>query len=75
MELAKRANRITGDRGVGYMDTLAASYAATGEFILAVEMAQRAVEGAKAAGESGGAIEAMAARLEGYRRGEAYHER
>ena len=71
--LAQRACELTGDRRAGYLDTLAAAYAAAGQFREAVATAQEAVELARAAGRPKLAGE-VEARLELYRSGRAYFQ-
>jgi tetratricopeptide (TPR) repeat protein len=73
VDLAQRACELTGDRRAGYLDTLAAAYAAAGRFREAVATAQKAVELARAAGRPKLAGE-VEARLELYRSGRAYFQ-
>jgi tetratricopeptide (TPR) repeat protein len=44
LELAKRANELTQDQYVAILNTLAAAYAETGDFTLAIEKANKAVK-------------------------------
>jgi len=70
VELAQQACELTGNRRAGYLDTLAAAYAAAGRFREAIATVQKAIELARAAGltKSVGEFEA---RLELYRNGRA----
>jgi tetratricopeptide (TPR) repeat protein len=69
--LAQRACELTGNRRAGYLDTLAAAYAAAGGFSDAITTAQKAVELAHAAALPKLVAECEA-RLELYRSGHAY---
>jgi tetratricopeptide (TPR) repeat protein len=69
--LAERACDLTGHQLPGYLDTLAAAYAAAGRFNDAIATAQKAVELAHSAGQSQLAGE-IQARLKLYRGGHAY---
>jgi tetratricopeptide (TPR) repeat protein len=71
--LAQRACELTDNRRAGYLDTLAAAYAAAGRFSEAVAAAQKAIELARAAGQPK-SVEAFEARLELYRSGQAYFQ-
>ena len=71
--LAERACSLTTNSVFAYLDTLAAAYAAAGRFSEAVATAQKAVQLAHAANQPQAANE-IAARLELYRHGRAYHE-
>ena len=73
LTLAKQACSLTGNRVPGYLDTLAAAYAANGRFEDAAVSAQYAVELARAAGQTQLARE-IEARLELYRSGHAYRQ-
>jgi len=73
LRLAKRACELTGYENPGMLDTLAAAYAATGDFSKAIETAERAVEIAVAAGDKRMA-EDIHGRLELYRAGQPYRE-
>jgi spermidine synthase len=56
-----------------YFDTLAAAYAATGRFNDAITTAQKAIELAKAAGQSQ-LVEEAELHLKLYRSGQPYHQ-
>jgi tetratricopeptide (TPR) repeat protein len=73
INFAERACEMTGNREAGILDTLAAAYAAAGEFSEAVETAEKAVSAAKAAGreEMAGAIQK---RIELYKAGKRYRQ-
>jgi Flp pilus assembly protein TadD len=71
VSLAQRACELTGSRRAGYLDTLAAAYAAAGRFSEAVTTAQKAIDLARAAGPPK-LIAEFEARLELYRSGHAY---
>jgi spermidine synthase len=71
--LAERACAQTGNSAFPYLDTLAAAYAAAGRFQEAVTTAQKAIELARAAGQTQAANE-IAPRLELYRSAHAYRE-
>ncbi len=71
--LAERACARTGNRAFPYLDTLAAAYAAAGRFQEAVTTGQKAIDLARATGETQSANE-IALRLELYRSGHAYRE-
>jgi tetratricopeptide (TPR) repeat protein len=73
VDLAQRACELTGNRRAGYLDTLAAAYAAAGRFNEAVVAAQKAIDLARAGGQPKLAGE-YEARLELYRSGRAYRE-
>ncbi len=74
VRLAKTASELTGHRSAPVLDTLAAAYAAAGDFELAATTARRALESAGAGGntELSGAIRE---RLAVYERGRAYVDR
>ena len=71
--LAERACQLTRDRVAPYLDTLAAAYAAVGRFNDAVATAQKAIELAKAAGQSR-LVEEIDLHLKLYRSGQPYHQ-
>jgi spermidine synthase len=71
VSLARRACESTGYRLAAYLDTLAAAYAADGQFNEAVTTARKAIQLAQTRGESEVAKE-IEARLELYRSGQAY---
>jgi tetratricopeptide (TPR) repeat protein len=71
VSLAQRACELTGNRRAGYMDTLAAAYAAAGRFSEATATAEKAIELARTGGQPKLAAECEA-RLELYRNGHAY---
>ncbi|MGD1021060.1 MAG: tetratricopeptide repeat protein [Verrucomicrobiia bacterium] len=71
--LAERACAQTGNSAFPYLDTLAAAYAAAGRFQEAVATAQKAIDLARAAGQTQAANEIMP-RLELYRNAHAYRE-
>jgi tetratricopeptide (TPR) repeat protein len=72
-DLAQRACELTSNRRAGYLDTLAAAYAAAGRFNEAVATAQKAIELARAAGQPK-LVGEYEARLELYRSGHAYFQ-
>ena len=69
--LAERACELTDNRVAGYLDTLAAAYAAAGRFNEAIATAQQAIELANSAGQAQ-AVSEIETRLELYRAGRAY---
>ena len=71
--LAERACELTGNRVPTYLDTLAAAYAAAGRFNEAIATAQKAIELARAAGQTELVTE-VEARLELYRAGRPYRQ-
>jgi tetratricopeptide (TPR) repeat protein len=73
VDLAQQACELTGNRQAGYLDTLAAAYAAAGRFNEAVATAQKAIELARAAAQPKLVAE-VEARLELYRSGHAYFQ-
>jgi hypothetical protein len=73
VDLAQQACELIGNRRAGYLDTLAAAYAAAGQFSEAVATAQMAIELARADGQPKLAGE-FEARLELYRSGHAYFQ-
>ena len=68
--LAQYASTRRGDEGANELDTLAAAYAEAGRFEDAVAAAERAL----ALAQGSPVAPAIAARLEMFRRGEAYRE-
>jgi tetratricopeptide (TPR) repeat protein len=70
--LAEGAARKTAFRDPAVLDTLAAARAASLDFVSAGKLAEAAVARAGAIGADADLVAAMSARLEGYRRGEAY---
>ena len=73
VRLAERAAELTGNREPVILDTLAAAYAASGDFERAAETAQKAVTLAAAHGSEGLASE-IAKRLELYRQKKSFRE-
>ena len=71
--LAERSCELTNNRVAGYLDTLAAAYAATGRFNDAIATAQKAIELAKAASQSR-LVEEIELHLKLYRSGQPYHQ-
>jgi tetratricopeptide (TPR) repeat protein len=71
--LAERACELTNNRVAGYLDTLAAAYAAAGRFNNAIATAQNAIGLARSAGQTQIASE-IETRLELYRAGHPYRE-
>ena len=69
--LAERACELTDNRVAGYLDTLAAAYAAAGRFNEAIATAQKAIELARSAGQTQ-IVNEIETRLELYRAGRAY---
>ena len=57
VELARKANRISKQNNPFYVRTLAAAYAETGQFDVAIETAQSASELANAQGQHGLALQ------------------
>jgi tetratricopeptide (TPR) repeat protein len=52
LELAQKALKATGDQDPNTLDTLAAAYAETGDFPMALETARKALQLAQQAGKS-----------------------
>jgi protein O-mannosyl-transferase len=73
LTLAQKACARDGNRPPTYLDTLAAAYAATGQFDKAIATAEEAVERARSAGQLQ-LVNRIAARLDLYRAGRAYHQ-
>jgi len=73
VELAQRACKLRANSSAGYLDTLAAAYAAAGRFDDAIATAEKAVELARASNESRLA-EKIEGRLRLYRKGQAYRQ-
>jgi tetratricopeptide (TPR) repeat protein len=71
--LAQRACELTGNSRAGYLDTLAAAYAAAGQFREAIATAEKAIALARTGGQPKLATECEA-RLELYRSGRAYFQ-
>ena len=71
--LAQHVCELTGNRAAAYLDTLAAAYAATGQFSNAVATAQQAIDLARAAGQPQ-IVKEIGPRLELYRSGRAYRQ-
>ena len=71
VDLATRACRLTGDSDPGYLDTLAAAYAANGQFTNAVTSAEKALAIARTSG-SKQLEQRIAERLNLYRAGQPY---
>jgi hypothetical protein len=57
VKLAQHANDVTAQKGAAMLDTLAAAYAANGDFARAVQNAQKAFRLATAAGDKALAAE------------------
>ncbi|MFV2068321.1 MAG: tetratricopeptide repeat protein [Pirellulales bacterium] len=74
VRLARQASSLSRDRDPAVLDTLAAAYAARGEFDRAIETAERAERLARRVGDAGLANE-IGRHLECYRRGQAYRRR
>lgn len=74
VELAYRACKLTGFGNAGMLDTLAAAYAATGNFPEAVKTAEKAVKSAEDAGRKDLANE-INKRLALYKSGGPYREK
>jgi tetratricopeptide (TPR) repeat protein len=72
VELAQRANQLTGDANPVVLSTLAAAYAEAGRFPDAVKTAQRALELAKAQSDTALA-EAIRSQLKSYQAGRPFH--
>lgn len=70
---AERASELTQGRSPAILDTLAAAYAAAGDFEKAVKTAQAAMKGASAA-EAQKLADAIGKRLQLYRQAEPYRE-
>jgi tetratricopeptide (TPR) repeat protein/4-amino-4-deoxy-L-arabinose transferase-like glycosyltransferase len=73
LELAGNANRLTGGSFPIVLDVLAAAYAETGDLTRACAEAERALRGAREAGQEGFAGQ-VAERLAAYRSGRAWRE-
>ena len=73
MTLAEQACELTNHRVAAYLDTLAAAYAAAGQFDNAVTTAEQAIDLARSAGQPR-VVSEIEARLELYRAGHPYHE-
>ena len=73
VQLAEQANRLSGGNDPIILHTLAAAYAENRQFSEAVEVAQRALEIAKANGV-GSLAESLRNKLALYQAGSAYHE-
>jgi len=71
VELARRSCEPDHSRSADYLDTLGIAYAAAGQFDAAIAAAQRAIDLARAAGQTN-LVKEIAARLELYRSGRAY---
>jgi tetratricopeptide (TPR) repeat protein len=69
--LAERACELTGYKEPGFLDTLSASYAAAGKFTEAKSVAEKAITGARAAGQEELARE-IEGRLKLYQEGHRY---
>ncbi len=74
VKLAQRACDLTGYRYPQLMHTLAVAYAAEGRFDQAINVAEKAIELARSAGEEGLALE-IQRRLQLYRAGKPYPRR
>lgn len=73
VQLAESASQSAGGKDPGYLDTLAAAYAASGRFPKAIATAQKAIELVRATRQPE-RVQKMEARLELYRRGRAYSQ-
>ncbi len=73
IELAEHASQSAGEKDPGYLDTLAAAYAANGRFSEAITTAQKTIELARATMQPE-RVRKMEARLELYRAGRSYSE-
>ena len=71
--LAERACELTNNRVAGYLDTLAAAYAATGRFNDAITTTQKAIGLARSTGQTQ-IVSEIETRLEVYRAGHHYRE-
>jgi tetratricopeptide (TPR) repeat protein len=71
VQLAERANQLSGGKNATILDVLASAYAEAGRFPESVETAQRALA---AAGNNEAKIAAIQAKLKLYRAGSAFHE-
>jgi tetratricopeptide (TPR) repeat protein len=71
--LAQRVCELTHNGMAPYLDTLAAAYAATGQFSNAVATAEKAIDLARSAGQPQ-VVKEIEPRLELYRNGQAYHQ-
>ncbi|HVM60765.1 MAG TPA: glycosyltransferase family 39 protein [Verrucomicrobiae bacterium] len=71
--LAERACQSTGYQAAPYLDTLAVAYAAAGRFNDAIATAQKAIDLARAAGQTQ-VVAQVEPRLELYRHGRAYRQ-
>ncbi len=74
VRLARRADELSGGRSPRALDSLAAAYAETGDFVRAIATVQRAQELATALGKKELASE-MADRLRAYRAGKPFRHR
>ena len=72
--IAEKLCSATENQSVGPLDTLAAAYAAAGEFEKAVQAAEKAVAMVRATSGNGQATSAIAARLAGYQNRKPYLE-
>ena len=73
LALAQRVCELTGNRAAPYLDTLAAAYAANGQFSNAIATAGKAIDLARANGQPQVAAQ-IEPRLELYRSGRAYRQ-
>ena len=73
LELAKRVCELTDNRAAPYLDTLAAAYAATGQFSNAVATAEKAIDLARSSGHSQ-VVREIEPRLGLYRNGHGYRQ-
>jgi tetratricopeptide (TPR) repeat protein len=74
VELARRANELSGERNPIFLHTLAAAYAETGQFTEAISTATRALELAATEGNRA-LVDALQNEIALYRAGSPYHER
>ena len=73
LALSQRLCELTRNRPATYLDTLAAAYAATGQFSNAVATARQAIDLARAA-QQPQVVREIQMRLELYRKGQAYRQ-
>jgi hypothetical protein len=71
--LAQQANQLAGGQNPAYLRTLAAAFAETGRFADARENAQKAIDLARAAGQTN-LVEQITAELKLYTAGLPFHE-
>ncbi|MGA2093176.1 MAG: tetratricopeptide repeat protein [Sedimentisphaerales bacterium] len=71
VQCAERLCKLTGNKNISFLDTLAATYAAAGRFDEAIKTAEKAITGARAAGQEELARE-IEGRLQLYQKGMRY---